>query len=78
VSRWVILTARDGVTDTVAALSGGADHCIAKPFAFCRAAGPGAAAAHADRVPEATVLQVGDQSLDLRTPGRVWPSGRWN
>ncbi|ADB29392.1 two component transcriptional regulator, winged helix family [Kribbella flavida DSM 17836] len=65
----VILTARDGVRDTVAGLEGGADDYIAKPFAFeellarvrlrLRSDGSGTA--------DANILQVGDLSLDLRT-----------
>ena len=65
----VILTARDSVRDTVAGLEGGADDYIAKPFAFeellarvrlrLRSDGSGTA--------DATILQVGDLSLDLRT-----------
>lgn len=63
----VILTARDGVEDTVAGLEGGADDYLTKPFRFeellarirarLRSTGPG----------EATRLEVGDAVLDLRT-----------
>lgn len=65
----IVLTARSSVTDTVAALEGGADDYMPKPFRFeellarvrlrLRAEGAGGA--------EATVLMVGDVSLDLRT-----------
>jgi two-component system copper resistance phosphate regulon response regulator CusR len=65
----VILTARDGVRDTVAGLEGGADDYMTKPFRFeellarvrlrLRTA-PGA-------VPEVTLLSVDGLSLDLRT-----------
>lgn len=65
----IVLTARSSVTDTVAALEGGADDYMPKPFRFeellarvrlrLRADGAGGA--------EATVLTVGDVSLDLRT-----------
>ena len=65
----IVLTARSSVTDTVAALEGGADDYMPKPFRFeellarvrlrLRADGAGGA--------EATVLMVGDVSLDLRT-----------
>ena len=65
----IVLTARSSVTDTVAALEGGADDYMPKPFRFeellarvrlrLRAEGAGGA--------EATVLTVGDVSLDLRT-----------
>ncbi|MFG1622085.1 response regulator transcription factor [Kribbella sp. NPDC049227] len=64
----VILTARDSVRDTVAGLEGGADDYIAKPFAFeellarvrLRLRG-------GDGTPDATILRVGELSLDLRT-----------
>jgi DNA-binding response OmpR family regulator len=64
----VVLTARDGVQDTVAGLEGGADDWVPKPFRFeellarvrLRLAG-------ARQQGEATVLTVGDLSLDLRT-----------
>jgi DNA-binding response OmpR family regulator len=65
----VILTARDGVRDTVAGLEGGADDYMTKPFRFeellarirlrLRSA-PGAVA-------EVTLLSVDGLSLDLRT-----------
>jgi DNA-binding response OmpR family regulator len=63
----VILTARDSVTDKVAGLSSGADDYIAKPFAFDELLARVRLRLRADRVPEATVLQVGDLTLDLRT-----------
>ena len=65
----IILTARDGVRDTVAGLEGGADDYMTKPFRFeellarvrlrLRNA-PGS-------VPEVTLLSVDGLSLDLRT-----------
>lgn len=63
----IILTARDGVDDTVAGLSGGADDYMRKPFAFdellarirLRLASPASA--------EAMMLRSGDLQLDLRT-----------
>ncbi|MGD9526328.1 response regulator transcription factor [Pseudonocardia sp.] len=65
----IILTARDGVRDTVAGLEGGADDYVTKPFRFeellarirlrLRTA-PGAVA-------EPTLLAVDGLSLDLRT-----------
>lgn len=64
----VILTARDGVEDTVAGLEGGADDYVTKPFRFeellARVRGrlrDGAQAA------ETTVLSHGSLTLDLRT-----------
>ncbi|RBQ18435.1 DNA-binding response regulator [Spongiactinospora rosea] len=62
----IILTARDGVADTVAGLSGGADDYIAKPFAFEELLARVRLRLRGDRVPEVTVLRAGDLSLDLR------------
>jgi DNA-binding response OmpR family regulator len=64
----VILTARDSVSDTVAALDGGADDYMAKPFRFEELlarirlrlrSNPGQI--------EVSVLRCGDLALDLRT-----------
>jgi two-component system copper resistance phosphate regulon response regulator CusR len=63
----VILTARDSVTDTVAGLEGGADDYITKPFRFEELLARVRVRLRGDRVPEETVLRVGDASLDLRT-----------
>ncbi|MEU1384661.1 MULTISPECIES: response regulator transcription factor [unclassified Nonomuraea] len=63
----IILTARGGVTDTVAGLEGGADDYIAKPFAFEELLARVRLRLRADRTPEPTVLRVGDLALDLRT-----------
>jgi two-component system, OmpR family, copper resistance phosphate regulon response regulator CusR len=63
----VILTARDSVTDTVAGLEGGADDYITKPFRFEELLARVRVRLRGDRVPEETVLHVGDASLDLRT-----------
>ncbi|RAY13395.1 DNA-binding response regulator [Actinomadura craniellae] len=63
----IILTARDSVADTVAGLEGGADDYIAKPFAFEELLARVRLRLRPERVPEATVLKVGDLSLDLRT-----------
>jgi len=63
----VILTARDGVTDTVAGLEGGADDYISKPFRFEELLARVRVQLRDDRAPEPTVLQVGDAALDLRT-----------
>jgi len=67
----IILTARDGVSDTVAGLEGGADDYVTKPFRFeellarirvrLRDTGEGAGG------DAATVLRSGALSLDLRT-----------
>ncbi|MGH3038356.1 MAG: response regulator transcription factor [Gaiellaceae bacterium] len=63
----VILTARDSVQDTVAGLEGGADDYISKPFRFEELLARVRVRLRGDRVPEETVLRVGDASLDLRT-----------
>ncbi len=63
----IVLTARDSVTDTVAALEGGADDYMAKPFAFDELLARIRLRLRADRTPEVTVLSHGDVSLDLRT-----------
>ncbi|GAA5083313.1 DNA-binding response OmpR family regulator [Thermocatellispora tengchongensis] len=62
----IILTARDSVADTVAGLTGGADDYIAKPFAFEELLARVRLRLRGDRVPEVTVLRVGDLALDLR------------
>jgi two-component system copper resistance phosphate regulon response regulator CusR len=63
----IILTARDSVEDTVAGLEGGADDYVAKPFRFDELLARVRVRLRADRAPEATVLEVGAASLDLRT-----------
>ncbi|HWG94843.1 MAG TPA: response regulator transcription factor [Mycobacteriales bacterium] len=63
----VILTARDSVSDTVAALEGGADDYVPKPFRFEELLARVRLRLRDDRAPEATVLTCGDVSLDLRT-----------
>ena len=63
----VILTARDRVQDTVAGLEGGADDYITKPFRFEELLARVRVRLRGERAPEATVLQVGDLALDLRT-----------
>jgi DNA-binding response OmpR family regulator len=63
----VILTARDSVRDTVAGLEGGADDYIPKPFAFEEVLARVRLRLRGDRAPEATMLRVGDLTLDLRT-----------
>ncbi|WP_261565129.1 response regulator transcription factor [Frankia gtarii] len=65
----VVLTARDGVRDTVAALEGGADDYMSKPFRFeeLLARIRLRLRLRVDRGPEPTVLRAGDLALDLRT-----------
>ncbi|WP_137122554.1 response regulator transcription factor [Segeticoccus rhizosphaerae] len=63
----LILTARDSVDDKVAGLAGGADDYLAKPFAFDELLARVRLRLRGDRVAEATVLEVGGMSLDLRT-----------
>lgn len=62
----LILTARDGVGDTVAGLEGGADDYMTKPFRFEELLARVRVRLRGERVPEATVLTVGEASLDLR------------
>ncbi|MFC0629444.1 response regulator transcription factor [Kribbella deserti] len=65
----VILTARDSVRDTVAGLESGADDYIAKPFAFEELLARVRLRLRGENGPpaEATLLVVGDLTLDLRT-----------
>jgi DNA-binding response OmpR family regulator len=64
----VILTARDGVEDTVRGLEGGADDYVTKPFRFEELlARVRVRLRDAGGQPEATVLRAGPVSLDLRT-----------
>jgi DNA-binding response OmpR family regulator len=63
----VILTARDGVHDTVAGLEGGADDYVTKPFRFEELLARIRVRLRGDRSPEETVLSVGTAFLDLRT-----------
>jgi len=71
----IVLTARDSVTDTVAALEGGADDYMAKPFRFDELLARIRLRLRAERTPEVNVLRQGDISLDLRTR-RAAVSGR--
>ncbi|NLJ54626.1 MAG: response regulator transcription factor [Intrasporangiaceae bacterium] len=70
----IILTARDSVADTIAGLEGGADDYMQKPFSFGEllarirlrlrsTEGTGSSTPEQD----ATILTVGDISLDMRT-----------
>lgn len=63
----IILTARDGSEDTVAALDAGADDYITKPFSFDELLARIRARLREDPVPETTLLTSGDSALDLRT-----------
>ena len=71
----IVLTARDSVTDTVAALEGGADDYMPKPFKFEELLARIRLRLRSDRTPEVTVLQHGPVGLDLRTR-RVQVAGR--
>lgn len=63
----IILTARDGVDDTVAGLSGGADDYMRKPFAFDELLARIRLRLRPVTVGETTMLRVGPLTLDLRT-----------
>lgn len=63
----LILTARDGVVDTVAGLEGGADDYMTKPFRFEELLARVRVRLRDERVAEPTMLTVGEVSLDLRT-----------
>jgi two-component system copper resistance phosphate regulon response regulator CusR len=63
----IILTARDGVADTVRGLESGADDYVPKPFRFEELLARVRLRLRDPRVPEPTVIRVGDASLDLRT-----------
>jgi two-component system copper resistance phosphate regulon response regulator CusR len=63
----IVLTARDSVTDTVAALEGGADDYMAKPFRFDELLARIRLRLRTERGLEVTVLSHGPVSLDLRT-----------
>jgi DNA-binding response OmpR family regulator len=63
----IILTARDGVAETVTGLESGADDYVPKPFQFEELLARIRVRLRDQRVPEPTVLRVGDAALDLRT-----------
>jgi DNA-binding response OmpR family regulator len=63
----IILTARDGVRDTVAGLEGGADDYVTKPFVFDELLARVRVRLRGERAVEETVLRHGRVSLDLRT-----------
>ncbi|MGH9272058.1 MAG: response regulator transcription factor [Ilumatobacteraceae bacterium] len=63
----VILTARDGVDDTVAGLQGGADDYVTKPFQFEELLARIRLRLRDGSAPETTVLLAGGVRLDLRS-----------
>ena len=63
----IILTARDGVQDTVAGLEGGADDYMPKPFRFEELLARVRLRLAGSRPAESTLLRCGNLSLDLRT-----------
>ena len=63
----VMLTARDGVTDMVAGLEGGADDYVTKPFRFEELLARVRVRLREERAPIETELSVAGLSLDLRT-----------
>lgn len=63
----IILTARDGVADTVSGLESGADDYVPKPFRFEELLARVRVRLREQRAPEPTVLRVGDAALDIRT-----------
>ncbi|GAB3720462.1 response regulator transcription factor [Nocardiopsis oceani] len=63
----VILTARDGVRDTVTGLEIGADDYVTKPFRFEELLARVRLRMRTERTADLTVLHVGGLSLDLRT-----------
>ena len=62
----IILTARDGVEDTVAGLEGGADDYVTKPFRFEELLARVRVRLRPDRAAAEQVLHCGAASLDLR------------
>jgi DNA-binding response OmpR family regulator len=72
----IVLTARDAVADTVAALDQGADDYMTKPFSFEELLARVRARLRTERAPAATtVVEVAGAALDLRTR-RVRVDGR--
>ena len=63
----IILTARDGVEDTVTGLEQGADDYMTKPFRFEELLARIRLRMRSDPLPETTVLTAGGVSLDLRS-----------
>lgn len=63
----IILTARSGVTETVAGLEGGADDYMTKPFQFEELLARVKVRLRERGTADEPVLEAGDVSLDLRT-----------
>jgi DNA-binding response OmpR family regulator len=63
----LVLTARDEVADTVAALDAGADDYLSKPFAFEELLARIRVALRGDKADDPTVLWCGDVELDVRS-----------
>lgn len=63
----IILTARDGVDDTVRGLEGGADDYMTKPFRFEELLARVRLRLRESATPESTVMSSGPVSLDLRS-----------
>lgn len=63
----IILTARKSIQDKVAGLEGGADDYVTKPFSFQEVLARVRVRLRDRDAPDATVLEVGDMKLDLRT-----------
>jgi DNA-binding response OmpR family regulator len=63
----IILTARDGLSDTVRGLETGADDYVPKPFRFEELLARVRVRLREQRSPEPAVLRAGDAALDLRT-----------
>jgi DNA-binding response OmpR family regulator len=63
----IVLTARDGVQDTVAALEGGADDYVTKPFRFEELLARIRLRLRDSAAAEPTILHAGGITLDLRS-----------
>jgi len=63
----IVLTARDGIDDTVAGFDAGADDYVTKPFRFEELLARIRARLRDEPSPEPTILRVGSLSLDMLT-----------